>query len=310
MEVVSHAAISASCELARERGAYESFPGSKWDRGILPVDTIKILEENRGIKTGVDSTESLDWAPVREAIKKYGMRNSNCMAIAPTATISNIAGSIPAIEPIYKNIYVKSNISGDFIIVNEALVVDLKKRGLWSKEMLDTLKYNDGSVQGIDLIPADLKEKYRETFEIDMKWLVKAAAQRGKWIDQSQSLNIFYSGTSGKEVSDLYVYAWEMGVKTTYYLRSLGASQVEKSTINAAGTQIRKKQDTDGGTEVTTPVAPVVESIVSPLATPSPIQKEQIDAAKVAVEAPAAPSPLRAQIKLHIAEDAVCEACQ
>jgi ribonucleoside-diphosphate reductase alpha chain len=310
MEVVSHAAISASAELARERGAYESFPGSKWDKGILPVDTIKILEENRGIKTGVDSTESLDWTPVREAIKKYGMRNSNCMAIAPTATISNIAGSIPAIEPIYKNIYVKSNISGDFIIVNEALVIDLKKRGLWNKEMLDTLKYNDGSVQGIDSIPADLKEKYRETFEIDMKWLVKAAAQRGKWIDQSQSLNIFYSGTSGKEVSDLYVYAWEMGVKTTYYLRSLGASQVEKSTINAAGTQIRKKQDADGGGEVTTPVAPVAPSIVSPLATPSPIQKEQIDAAKVAVEVPPAVSPARAQIKLHIAEDAVCEACQ
>lgn len=304
MEAVSHAAIFASTELARERGSYESFAGSKWDRGILPVDTIAILEENRGIGTGTNRTETLNWAPVREAIKKYGMRNSNCMAIAPTATISNIAGSVPGIEPIYKNIYVKSNISGDFIIVNTALVEDLKQRGLWSKEMLDTIKYNDGSVRNIAQIPNELKEKYRETFEIDMKWLVKAAAVRGKWIDQSQSLNIFYAGTSGKEISDLYMYAWEMGVKTTYYLRSLGASQVEKSTINAAGTQHRKKQDVPA--DVTPVIAPAVDQlIVSPLATPSPIQKEQIDAAKVVAQ-----TPMRSEIKLHIAEDAVCEACQ
>lgn len=307
MEVVSHAAIAASAELARERGAYESFAGSKWDRGLLPVDTIAILEENRGMKTGVDTIERLDWAPVREAIKKYGMRNSNCMAIAPTATISNIAGSIPGIEPIYKNIYVKSNISGDFIIVNNALVADLKKQGLWNKEMLDTIKYNDGSIQYIDSIPQDIKDKYKETFEIDMKWLVKAAAQRGKWVDQSQSLNIFYAGTSGKEVSDLYEYAWAMGVKTTYYLRSLGASQVEKSSINAAGTQLRKKQDGSGSTP-TDAISPVAGAVLSPLATPSPIQKEQIEAAKVAVEV--AKSPVKGQIRLHVAEDAVCDACQ
>lgn len=307
MEVVSHASILASAELARERGAYESFAGSKWDQGILPVDTIALLEENRGIKTGIAPTQSLDWTPVREAIKKYGMRNSNCMAIAPTATISNIAGSIPGIEPIYKNIYVKSNISGDFIIVNNALVADLKKMGLWSKDMLDKLKYHDGSLQEITEIPADLKDKYKETFEIDMKWLVKAAARRGKWIDQSQSLNIFYAGTSGKEISDLYVYAWEMGVKTTYYLRSLGASQVEKSTINTAGTQLRKKQDSPMGEESTNS-STIQGSIVSPLATPSPIQKEQIDAAKVVKDS--APSPLRSEIKLHIAEEAICEACQ
>ena len=303
MEVVAHAAILASTELSRERGAYESFAGSKWDRGIFPVDTIALLEENRGIKTGIATTETLDWAPVRDAVKKYGMRNSNCMAIAPTATISNIVGSIPGIEPIYKNIYVKSNISGDFIIVNTALVSDLKKLGLWSKEMLDTIKYNDGSVQNIALVPQSLKDKYKETFEIDMRWLVKAAATRGKWVDQSQSLNIFYAGTSGKDISDLYVYAWEMGVKTTYYLRSLGASQVEKSSINAAGTQLRKKQDAPAD------AAPVIaEPIISPLATPSPIQKSHIDAAKVAQEVVHA--PLRSEIKLHIAEDAVCEACQ
>jgi ribonucleoside-diphosphate reductase alpha chain len=312
MEVVSYAAILGSTELARERGAYESFEGSKWDQGILPVDTIKLLEENRGMSTTVDSKESLDWAPVREAIKKYGMRNSNCMAIAPTATISNIAGSIPAIEPIYKNIYVKSNISGDFIIVNEWLVNDLKKRGLWSKEMLDTLKYHDGSIRHIPGIPEELKEKYRETFEIDMKWLVKAAAARGKWIDQSQSLNIFYSGTSGKEISDLYLYAWEMGVKTTYYLRSLGASQVEKSTINAAGTQIRKKNEDEGSTTPVTTVTPVAAEapIVSPLATPSPLQKAEIDAQKAEVMLASAPSAPKPQIKLHIAEEAICESCQ
>lgn len=303
MEVVSYAAIAASSQLARERGAYESFKGSKWDRGIFPVDTIKLLEENRGLSTGTDTKEALDWTEVRDSVKKYGMRNSNCMAIAPTATISNIAGSIPGIEPIYKNIYVKSNISGDFIIVNNALVADLKARGLWNKDMLDALKYNDGSLADIAEVPQDLKDKYKETFEIDMKWLVKAAASRGKWIDQSQSLNIFYGGTSGKEISDLYLYAWEAGVKTTYYLRSLGASQVEKSTINTAGTQIRKKQDAPATTTDATPKAP--ESVPSPMATPSPIQKEQIDAAKVTQSV----QPKR-EIRLHKAPEAVCEACE
>jgi ribonucleoside-diphosphate reductase alpha chain len=307
MEVVSYSAIMASSQLAKERGAYESFAGSKWDRGILPIDTIALLEENRGLPTGTDRTESLDWAPVREAIKQHGMRNSNTMAIAPTATISNIAGSIPGIEPIYKNIYVKANISGDFIVVNNALVHELKKLNLWDTEMLNELKYNDGSIQEIDRVPQDIKARFKETFEIDMRWLVKAAAARGKWIDQSQSLNIFYSGTSGKEISDLYMYAWEAGVKTTYYLRSLGASQVEKSTINTAGTQSRKKMGED--VKIAGPVsASGVTSAPptpSPLATPSPIQKEQIDASKVVSEVKTNP-----QLKLHIAEEAVCDACQ
>ena len=239
------------------------------------------------------------------------------MAIAPTATISNIAGSIPGIEPIYKNIYVKSNISGDFIIVNTALVADLKARNLWNKEMLDALKYNDGSLQYIAEVPADIKDKYKETFEIDMKWIIKAAAARGKWIDQSQSLNIFYSGTSGKEISDLYLYAWEAGVKTTYYLRTLGASQVEKSTIAAAGTQLRKKHDAPAAVETPAAepvptVSPIVTNtpaatvaVLSPIATPSPIQKEHIDAAKVVQ--PAAP---KREIRLHKAPEAVCEACE
>ncbi len=309
MEVISHAAIAASSNLARERGAYESFAGSKWDRGILPVDTIKLLEENRGMSTGVDTSESLDWSAVRDSIKKYGMRNSNCMAIAPTATTANISGAIPGIEPIYKNIYVKANISGDFIIVNTALVNDLKKQGLWSKDMLDALKYNDGSVANIAEIPAELKAKYKETFEIDMRWLVKAAAARGKWIDQSQSLNIFYSGTSGKDISDLYQYAWEAGVKTTYYLRSLAASQVEKSTIATSGTQIRKKKESS--TQPAEPAvatdAPADQPVPSPMATPSPIQKAHIDAAKVSEKIAAKPT---GQVKLHVAADSVCESCE
>ncbi|MFT5849865.1 MAG: ribonucleoside-diphosphate reductase alpha chain [Patiriisocius sp.] len=304
-EVVSRAAIAASSDLARERGSYESFPGSKWDRGLLPVDTIKLLEENRGMSTGTDVSEALDWSAVRDSIKKHGMRNSNCMAIAPTATISNIAGSTPGIEPIYKNIYVKANISGDFIVVNNALVADLKEIGLWSKDMLDLLKYHDGSVTAITEIPQEIRDKYKETFEIDMKWIVKAAAARGKWIDQAQSLNIFYSGTSGKEISDLYMYAWEAGVKTTYYLRSLAATQVEKSSVSAEGVKTRKDADAP-------PVAPVdvvvpAASTPSPLPTPSPIQKEQLDAAKVAELAKSLP---KKQIRLHVAEDSVCESCE
>ncbi len=303
MELISHAAIAASSDLARERGTYESFAGSKWDRGIFPVDTIKLLEENRGMSTGVDTDESLDWGPVRESVKKYGMRNSNCMAIAPTATTANISGAIPGIEPIYKNIYVKANISGDFIVVNTSLVMKLKELGLWSKEMLDKIKYYDGAISEIPEIPQEIKEQYKETFQIDMRWLVKAAAARGKWIDQSQSLNIFYAGSSGQEISDLYMYAWEAGVKTTYYLRSLGASQVEKSTISASGTQIRKSHNT--------PISDVDvrgknESVPSPSSTPSPLQKEQLDVKEMSTSAP---SP-KGKFTLHVAEESLCESCE
>lgn len=312
METISYYSILASSDLARERGAYQSFKGSKWDRGLLPVDTIALLEAERGMSTNVDKTERMNWSVVRESIKQYGMRNSNCMAIAPTATISNISGTTPGNEPIYKNIYVKSNISGDFIVVNNYLVDALKSHGLWNKDMLDLIKFNDGSVADIDIVPADIKDMYKETFEIDMRWLVRAAASRGKWIDQSQSLNIFYSGTSGKEISDLYLYAWEMGVKTTYYLRSLGASQVEKSTINASGTQLRKKKDDDvsGTPTPNTPVATPVPAgimagaVLSPMATPSPITMQAIEDAKVVA------SRNSSGIKLHIAEEAVCESCQ
>ncbi len=320
MEMISYYAILASTELARERGSYQSFKGSKWDRGIFPVDTIALLEEERGIPTGTDRTERLDWSVVREAVKQYGMRNSNTMAIAPTATIANIVGVIPGNEPIYKNIYVKSNISGDFVIVNQFLVEDLKKIGLWTPDMLAAIKYNDGSLVDIPSVPVDLKFKYKETFEIDMRWIVKAAASRGKWIDQSQSLNIFFSGTSGQELSELYMYAWEAGLKTTYYLRSLAATQVEKSTDGTAGTHLRK--DTSGDTKQDAaftptvvagtafvksevqPMAQKVEApILSPIATPSPFTKE-------IREAQAVEAKQSQKVKLHVAEDAICESCQ
>lgn len=314
MEIISYHAILESSELARERGAYQSFKGSKWDRGIFPIDTIALLEEERGIPTGVSRTERLDWNVVRESVKQYGMRNSNTMAIAPTATIANIAGSIPGNEPIYKNIFVKANISGDFTIVNDYLVTDLKKIGLWDRQMLEAIKYNDGSLADIPSIPVEIKNKYKETFEIDMRWIMRAGASRGKWIDQSQSLNIFFSGTSGQELSELYLFAWEIGLKTTYYLRSLGASQVEKSTVGTEGTHLRK--NTDGGIkkDADNPLSevkeePVVEVVDVPveeafLPTPEPTIRASENVKSFES------IPTRRQFKLHILEDAVCEACQ
>ena len=234
MEVVSYHAILASSELSKERGAYQTYKGSKWDRNLFPEDTIDLLEKERGEKIDIVRGGKLDWKPVRDHVQKHGMRNSNTMAIAPTASTANLVGCIPCVEPIYKNLYVKSNKEGDFIVVNKYLVEDLKSRGLWNKGMLNKLKYFDGSIQHISEIPAEIKAKYKEVFEIDSQWLVRAAAQRGKWIDQSQSINIFFRGTSGKEISDIYFYAWKLGLKTTYYLRTLGASQVEKSTVSTA----------------------------------------------------------------------------
>ncbi len=313
MEVVSYHAILASTELARERGSYSSFKGSKWDRGILPVDTIAILEEERGDNVNVPRGGILDWSHVRQSIKKHGMRNSNCMAIAPTATISNISGCLPCIEPIYKNIYVKSNQSGDFTVVNSYLVEDLKKRGLWDFEMLGKLKYNDGSLRKISEIPADLKEKYKETFEISPEWLVKAAARRGKWIDQSQSLNIYYSGTSGRELASIYMYAWEAGLKTTYYLRTLGASQVEKSTVNASefGSTHTRGSDEGGGegTDVSggEPVENTPSSVFSPMPSnvPSNIVASITETVMFSV-----PAVSQSEPKLCKILDPDCEACQ
>lgn len=247
MEFISYHAILASSELAREKGAYKSFAGSKWDRGIFPLDTIDLLEQERGLPINVSRSSHLDWTPVRTHVKQYGMRNSNCMAIAPTATISNIAGCLPSIEPIYKNLYVKSNQSGEFTIINNDLVNDLKQAGLWTDAMVQQLKYFDGDIQFIPEISEQLKAKYKETFQIHPQWLLRHAAARGKWLDQSQALNLFLSTTSGKFISDVYMDAWQRGLKTTYYLRTLGASAVEKSTLDLA----RR-----------VPVSPIVEEIV------------------------------------------------
>ena len=232
MEAISYHAIFASCNLAKERGAYMTYPGSKWDRGILPLDTLDLLETERGEKIPVSRDSTMDWDKVRQEIKKYGMRNSNCMAVAPTATIANIAGCFPSIEPIYKNMYVKSNMSGEFTITNTYLVNELKSIGAWNEDIMEDIKRNDGSIALVASIPKEIKEKYKETFEIDSSWFIRIAAHRGKWIDQSQSLNIFIKGTSGRIISETYQLAWEMGLKTTYYLRSMGATSVEKSSIH------------------------------------------------------------------------------
>ena len=216
--------------LAAERGRYPSFAGSLWSQGILPIDSVELLAESRG-ELALDRSTTLDWATLRERVRTIGMRNSNTMAIAPTATISNICGVSQSIEPAYQNLFVKSNMSGDFTVVNAALVRDLKARGLWDKVMVSDLKYYDGAVQNIDRIPDDLKALYATAFEVDTAWLIEAAARRQKWIDQAQSLNLYLANPSGKRLDAMYRLAWERGLKTTYYLRTRSATHVEKSTV-------------------------------------------------------------------------------
>jgi ribonucleoside-diphosphate reductase alpha chain len=230
MEAVCYHAYWASTELAEERGRYASYRGSLWDRGVMPQDTLAMLREARGGYVEIDESSTLDWDALRARIGQHGMRNSNCVAIAPTATISNIIGVAASIEPDYQNIYVKSNLSGEFTVVNEQLVRDLKTLNLWDDVMVSDLKYFDGSLAKIDRIPAELRELYATAFEIEPTWIVEAGARRQKWIDQAQSLNIYMSGVSGKKLDDTYKLAWKRGLKTTYYLRSLGATSAEKST--------------------------------------------------------------------------------
>lgn len=232
-EKFSYYAIYASSKLAKERGTYESYKGSKWDRNIFPLDTLVLLEKERGEVVTVSRDSYLDWSTVRDHVKKFGMRNSNTMAIAPTATISNISGCYPCIEPLFSNIYTKSNMVGEFTVINKYLVDDLKKENLWNQEMLDLIKFYDGSIQKIEIIPERLKQKYKGAFEIDAEHLIKVTAIRGKWIDQSISHNVFMNSASGKKLNDIYLTAWRSGLKTTYYLRTLGASQIEKSTLDA-----------------------------------------------------------------------------
>ncbi len=230
MEAVSYHTIQASTDLAEERGRYSSFQGSLWSQGILPIDSMKQLAKTRGEYLKVDESTTLDWESLRQRVQTVGMRNSNTMAIAPTATISNIAGVSQSIEPTYQNLFVKSNLSGEFTVVNPYMVHDLKERGLWDEVMVNDLKYYDGSLQAIDRIPDDLKSQYATAFEIDPRWLVEAGSRRQKWIDQAQSLNLYMAEPSGKKLDNLYKLAWVRGLKTTYYLRSLGATHMEKST--------------------------------------------------------------------------------
>ena len=294
MEFVSYHAILNSSKLAKEKGTYESYKGSKWDRGIFPVDTLDLLEKERGVEVPVPRSSIMDWTPVREHVKKHGMRNSNLMAIAPTATISTLSGCFPCIEPIYKNIYVKSNRSGEFTVVNPYLIEDLKKIDMWNDDMLDQLKYHDGNISNIAGIPDKLKRKYKESFEVDPRVLLMHTARRGKWIDQSQSHNVFIKGTSGKYISDVYQYAWMLGVKTTYYMRTLAATQIEKSTLDASKYGFTQKreyattQTESAGAGAQTDQAPITVTSKAEVATPT---------AKPAV-------------KLCKLEDPDCEACQ
>jgi ribonucleoside-diphosphate reductase alpha chain len=235
MEAVCYHAYWASTDLAQERGRYSSFGGSLWDRGILPQDSLGLLRDERGGYVDVDMSATMDWDALRARIKQVGMRNSNCVAIAPTATISNIIGVDACIEPTFQNLFVKSNLSGEFTVVNEHLVRDLKRLGLWDEVMVSDLKYFDGSLAKIDRVPAEVRELYATAFEVEPKWLIECAARRQKWIDQAQSLNIYMAGASGKKLDETYRLAWQRGLKTTYYLRTIGATHAEKSTTTRTG---------------------------------------------------------------------------
>ncbi|MEV0086629.1 ribonucleoside-diphosphate reductase subunit alpha [Saccharopolyspora sp. NPDC050642] len=257
MEQISYHAIAASSALAAERGRYESFDGSLWSRGILPIDSLELLAEARDGDVDLDRSSTLDWEALRARVVRDGMRNSNVMAIAPTATISNICGVNQSIEPVYRNLYVKANMSGDFTVVNPHLVADLKRVGLWDDAMVADLKFHDGSLLPIERIPQELKELYATAFEIEPRWLVEAAARRQKWIDQAQSLNLYVSRPSGRTLDELYRLAWHKGLKTTYYLRSTSATHVEKSTLRGTDGKLNAVP-TAGPTAVATAV-PVAE---------------------------------------------------
>ena len=290
METISYYAIKASSNLAEERGPYQSFKGSLWDQGILPIDSIDILAENRGSEyLSVDRSQTLDWDGLRNRVQEVGMRNSNTMAIAPTATIANITGVSQSIEPTYQNLFVKSNLSGEFTVVNPYLVADLKERGLWDEVMAHDLKYYDGSLLPIDRIPAELKPLYKCAFEIDPKWLVEAGSRRQKWIDQAQSLNLYMSEPSGKKLDELYKHAWLKGLKTTYYLRTMGATHAEKSTIS--DDRLNKVRGAEGSSVAASPAPAPAAVAAAPAASPEP---------DAGVEMPKACSIL----------DPDCEACQ
>jgi ribonucleoside-diphosphate reductase alpha chain len=260
MEAVSYYAIEASSDLAAERGRYSSYQGSLWSKGILPIDSIKILKEARGDYLQQDESQTMDWEALREKIQQQGMRNSNTMAIAPTATISNICGVSQSIEPTYQNLFVKSNLSGEFTVINPYMVEDLKANGLWDEVMINDLKYFDGSMQQIDRVPEDLKALYTTAFEMDTRWLIEAASRRQKWLDQAQSLNLYMAEPSGKKMDNMYKLAWVRGLKTTYYLRSMGATAAEKTTTAAPTAPAVIAPVPSKPTAVETPAAPVASA--------------------------------------------------
>ena len=322
MEYISYHAIHSSALLAKERGAYDSYIGSKWHRGIFPIDTLDLLERERGSAISVNRQTTMDWTALKATVKKYGMRNSNVMAIAPTATISNISGCFPSIEPIYKNLYVKANMNGEFTIMNEHLIRDLKRLGLWNAQMRDMIKYFDGSIEDIAAIPQEIRKLYRVSFDIEPKVLIDLTAVRAKWIDQSQSHNVFVKGTSGKQINDIYFYAWDCGLKTTYYLRSLGASQIEKSTLSGKQygyTQTRVYDSTLSSADTTaaaTERVPVAEGVPvstagSPLSVATAIADSPPPAAATANEQEInTDSDERIDLSACNINDPDCEVCQ
>jgi ribonucleoside-diphosphate reductase alpha chain len=294
MEAICYYAYWASTELAKERGQYASYKGSLWSRGILPFDTIDMLEKARGGYIEVDRSVTLDWDALRKKIAADGMRNSNCVAIAPTATISNIIGVDASIEPCFGNLSVKSNLSGEFTVINSYLVRDLKRLGLWDEVMVMDLKHFDGSLRPIDRVPQEIKALYSTAFEVETTWLVEAAARRQKWIDQAQSLNIYMAGASGKKLDDTYKLAWLRGLKTTYYLRTVGATHAEKSTVSSG-----RMNSVSSGGGTTSEMAPVAQA-----AKPS-----ALEAAAAAARAQADALPAT-DIKFCAIDDPGCESCQ
>ncbi len=288
MEAISYYAIKASTNLSEERGRYSTFEGSLWSKGILPIDSLDYLAEGRGNYLEVDRSHTFDWDSLRDRVQKVGMRNSNTMAIAPTATISNICGVSQSIEPTYQNLFVKSNLSGEFTVVNPYLINDLREHGIWDEVMANDLKYYDGSVQQIDRVPAELKEQYQTAFELDARWLVEAASRRQKWIDQGQSLNLYMSEPNGQKLDALYKLAWVRGLKTTYYLRSMGATHVEKSTMDASrGSGLNA---VSSGAEASSSVTPGTTALGS--------------------AAPMSAAPMSAAPKACSILDPDCDACQ
>jgi len=267
MEAISYYAILSSSELAAERGSYQSYPGSQWERGILPIDSLDLLAKERGATfLEVHRGARLDWTVVRDAIRKNGIRNSNTMAIAPTATISNIVGVAQSIEPAYKHLYSKSNLSGEFIVHNKYLVAELKARGLWDADMIDDLKYFDGSIAEIERIPDDVKRLFLTAFEIDSDWLIECASRRQKWIDMGQSLNLYIAEPNGRKLHEMYMLAWKRGLKTTYYLRSVAATQIEKSTtdVNRRGVQPRWMKNKSASSNIQIVRQPEAEEVPMP----------------------------------------------